>query len=98
MHGGSPPADELELLNSLSKPMFAAEDGAGTPFISSTWTRTINQNYVVLNISATIAWNLITSYDNDLPYTGRGIMGVANTPWCGDFRPYAAVWATAHTT
>eukprot|EP01044_Picomonas_judraskeda_P029710 COSAG03_NODE_10399_length_653_cov_1.012635_1_plen_28_part_10 len=28
----------------------------------------------MLNISATIAWNLITSYDNDLPYTGRGIM------------------------
>lgn len=42
----------------------------------------------MLNISATIAWNLITSYDNDLPYTGRGIMGVANTPWCGAFEPY----------
>ena len=40
-------------------------------------------------ISATIAWNLITSYDNDLPYTGRGIMGVANTPWCGAFEPCA---------
>ena len=52
----------------------------------------------MLNISASIAWNLITSYDNDLPYTGRGIMGVANTPWCGDFHPYAAVWASAHTT
>ena len=58
----------------------------------------MNQNYVVMNISSTIAWNLITAYDNDLPYTGRGIMGVANSPWCGSFRPYAAVWVSAHTT
>ena len=60
--------------------------------------RTINNNYIVLNISATIAWNLITAYDDDLPYAGRGIMGVANKPWCGSFEPYAAVWASAHTT
>ena len=52
----------------------------------------------MLNISATIAWNLITAYDDDLPYTGRGIMGVANKPWCGSFEPYSAVWASAHTT
>ena len=46
VHGGPPPPQEKALLNSLSKPMFAAEDGAGTPYISSTWTRTVNQNYV----------------------------------------------------
>ena len=51
-----------------------------------------------MNITASIAWNLITSYDNDLPYQGRGIMGVANTPWCGDYTPYAGVWVSAHTT
>ena len=49
VHGGPPPAAEKALLNSLSKPMFAAEDGAGTNYISSTWTRTINQNYVRLS-------------------------------------------------
>ena len=25
-------------------------------------------------------------------------MGLANKPWCGSFEPYAAVWASAHTT
>lgn len=98
VHGGPPPRAEFDLLSALSIPMWASEDGADTPFISSTWTRTVNQNFVVLNISSTIAWNLLTAYDADLPYTGRGIMGVANTPWCGAYKPYAAVWASAHTT
>lgn len=77
VHGGPPSADEAALLAGLSKPMWASEDGAGTPYISSTWARTINQNHVALNITASIAWNLITAYDDDLPFTGRGIMGVA---------------------
>jgi galactosylceramidase len=68
VHGGPPPADEFARLSDASIPMWASEDGAGTPFISSTWARTVNQNYAVLNISSTIAWNLLTSYDDDLPY------------------------------
>jgi galactosylceramidase len=98
VHGGPPSQAEAKLLAGLSKPLWASEDGASTPFISATWARTVNENFVSLNISATIAWNLITSYDDALPYQGRGIMGVANTPWCAAFDPYAAVWVSAHTT
>lgn len=98
VHGGPASASKIALLDRLELPMWASEDGADTPFISADWARTVNQNYVVLNITASIAWNLITSYDDDLPYQGRGIMGVANTPWCSGFEPYAAVWVSAHTT
>ena len=98
VHGGPPSAAEAALLDKLNKSRWAAEDGADTPYISASWARTVNQNFASLNLSATIAWNLITSYANDLPYQGRGIMGVANTPWCGSYFPYAGVWVTAHTT
>lgn len=53
---------------------------------------------ILLYRKASIAWNLITSYDDGLPYQGRGIIGVANTPWCSGFQPFAAVWVSAHTT
>ena len=52
------------------KPLWSSEDystynddiGAGC------WARILNQNYVNGKISGTIAWNLIASYYDDLPY------------------------------
>ena len=38
------------------------------------WARILNKNHVNGNMSATIAWNLIASYYDNLPYKRYGIL------------------------
>nr|CAB3248156.1 galactocerebrosidase [Phallusia mammillata] len=81
------------------KPLWASEDystfndavGAGC------WARILNQNYVNGNITATIAWNLIASYYDDLPYKRCSLL-TANEPWSGHYEQVGPLWVTAHTT
>uniref|UniRef100_H2YEX4 Galactocerebrosidase n=1 Tax=Ciona savignyi TaxID=51511 RepID=H2YEX4_CIOSA len=81
------------------KPIWASEDystysdviGAGC------WARILNQNLVNGNMTATIAWNLITSYYDDLPYNRCSIM-TANSPWSGNYILNDPLWVTSHTT
>ncbi|XP_067656749.1 galactocerebrosidase-like isoform X2 [Haliotis asinina] len=81
------------------KPLWDSEDystpnnqtGAGC------WARTLNQGYVNGNLTATIAWAMITSWYFDLPYFGHGLMN-AFEPWSGHYEVSSPIWATAHTT
>ncbi len=38
------------------------------------WAREINQNYVRANLIATIAWDLIDSFYDDLSFSGAGLL------------------------
>ena len=87
------PACEL-----TQKPLWASEDYAAQWNTGAQClARIINQNYVRANITATIAWNLMATYYDDLPFPGDGLLhGVQ--PWSGHFDIGHSVWVASHTT
>lgn len=80
-----------------------ANDWAG----ASCWARLLNQNYVLMNMTSTIAWSLIWAVPQGLPFTGNGLMS-AQQPWSGyyngglDATPASPLngplWTTAQST
>ena len=48
-------------------------------------------------MTKTIIWSPVTSYYDNLPLPGSGVMR-ANSPWSGHYAVQPALWATAHTT
>ena len=59
--------------------------------------RTINQNYIVGNITSTIVWNLIMARYPQLRWDYTGLMA-ATDPFNGSYDVLPPVWAAAHTT
>jgi galactosylceramidase len=59
------------------------------------WARALNENYVRANLTATIAWSLIASFYDSLPFGGTGLLHAVE-PWSGFYEVGQALWTVAH--
>lgn len=81
---------------SLNKVQWSSEDmSLDYDTGSLCWARSLNQNYVRANLTATIAWDLINSFYDGLPWSGVGILR-ANEPWSGHYQIGRLLWVSAH--
>ena len=67
-------------------PVWSSEESStvDTEAGGACWARLLNQNYAIGNITATIMWNLVTSFYTSLPYYGASLMN-AGQPWSGNY-------------
>ena len=61
------------------------------------WGKALSQNYVLMNMTSTIAWSLIWSAYTNFVCNGAGLMR-AHEPWSGNYEASAPIWLSAHWT
>jgi galactosylceramidase len=83
--------------SALNKPIISSEDFCNQYTAGESWAKTLNHNYVLGNITGTIAWNLVAAYYDEIRHGGRGLFS-ASSPWSGAYDLNSVIWATAHTT
>ncbi|UJR34751.1 hypothetical protein I4U23_027529 [Adineta vaga] len=82
----------------LNKTQWSSEDMAVSWDTGARcWARELNQNYVRANLTATIAWDLINSFYDNLAYPGAGMLRAVE-PWSGFYQVGQVIWAAAHWT
>jgi len=84
-------ASGITLWSSEESSTIDNERGAGC------WARVSNWNYVYGNMTASIMWNLVSSYYERLFFYGDSFMD-ASEPWSGNYTIKDPIWAAAHTT
>ena len=78
---------------------WASEDWWSQPTESgaAAWGHLLVQNYVVMNMTTTIAWSPLWSVYDGLPYEQAGLL-LAAEPWSGHWEVSPPVWAGAQWT
>src|ERR1700722_14692358 len=89
------------------KRLWSSEDQpnpGGGPIVSRDWlvggrilAQIYNRNYLQGSMTSTEIWSPVTSYYDNLPAPGSGLMK-ANTPWSGQYEVKSTIWVPAHTT
>jgi galactosylceramidase len=86
------------------KRLWSSEDGpwSGEWNATSTGSQTplqvsFNRDYILGKMTKTEIWSPVTSYYDNLPLPGSGLMR-ANAPWSGHFDVQPGLWVAAHTT
>jgi galactosylceramidase len=81
---------------SLNKVQWSSEDlGVNFDTGAPCWARALNQNYVRANLTATIAWDLVNSFYDNLDWAGVGILRAVE-PWSGFYQIGRVLWVAAH--
>lgn len=80
----------------LNKVQWSSEDmSLGWNDSAQCWARELNQDYVLANLTSTIAWALINSFYDGIDWSGTGVMR-AIEPWSGFYQVGQVLWTAAH--
>ena len=91
-----PGASILESCTTLNKVQWSSEDvSLGWDTGAQCWARALSQNYVRANLTATISWELVNSFYDQLDYVGTGMLRAVE-PWSGFYQIGPVIWTAAH--
>ena len=90
---GYPSADAL----TSNKPLWASEDHFDEKSPGKEMARSLNRNYIVAKITATIFWPIVSAIYDNLPFDNVGLIK-CNQPWSGHYWLTPSLWTMAHTT